>query len=137
MDWQECNDNDFVKEVVSDKSLVKSLLESSDRKIKSNEMLVLNEITSSTKVGIVYDALREVLEAVAIEKGFKIYNHDCYCAFLDEVCKDKRMADEFDRFRRIRNQINYYGKNILLEEARDLINSMVVLRKQALNKFFH
>jgi len=63
------------------------------------------------------ESLRELLEALAIKNGFKIYNHECYCAFLKEILKDEELAALFDKFRRIRNKINYYGKDLSPKEA--------------------
>lgn len=135
MDWQECKYKKLVKDVKVDKNLIKSLIESSNKKIKSNERLELDETTASTKVSIVYEALREILEAIAIKKGFKVYNHDCFSAFLDEICKDKPASIEFNKFRRIRNQINYYGKDLNIKEAKILIKEIILLRKKIIDKY--
>ena len=85
---------------------------------------------------MVYDCLREVLEALAIKKGFKIYNHECFCAFLKNICNEFSFAESFDRFRKIRNKINYYGKKVELVDAERLIKDMISLRKELLSKFF-
>ena len=74
------------------------------------------------------------MEALAIKKGFKIYNHDCFSAFLDEICKNKSFSAEFDKFRRLRNQINYYGKDISVEEAKIIIKEINLLRIKLLEK---
>ena len=136
IDWRECNDKRFVKEVNTDKSLIDSLFKSSKNKLESNEKLELDEITASTKISIVYESLREILEALAIKRGFKIYNHECFCAFLDEICNDKASSQKFDRFRRIRNHINYYGKIIPVKEALIIIKEIILLRKRILEKYF-
>lgn len=128
MDWKECKDNRYVKEVREDKSLIDSLIKSSEKKIKSAERLELDETTASTKVSICYEALREILEALAIKKGFKIYNHECFCAFLNEICNDKTSSLEFNAFRLIRNNISYYGEDISIGDARILIKKIISLR---------
>jgi len=135
MDWQECKNKKFVKEVKIDKNLINSLLKSSKRRFESDERLKLDETTASTKISIAYEALREVLEALAIAKGFKIYNHECFCSFLDEICEDKPFSVDFDRFRKIRNQINYYGKDIPLKEAEIVIKEIILLSKKISNKY--
>ena len=135
MDWKECKEKRFVKEIKIDKSLIHSLIESSKKKIESNKRLMLDQITASTKVGIAYESIREVLESLAIKMGFKIYNHECFCSFLDEICKDRSSSIEFNRFRMIRNQINYYGKDISIEEAKSIIKEITLLRKKIINKY--
>jgi len=136
MDWKECKDKKFVKEVRVDDNLVESLAKSSNKKFVSSERLELDETTSSTKISIIYESLRELLEAVAIMKGFKIYNHECFCSFLSEICNEKGLSKEFDKFRRIRNQVNYYGKDVPPKDARVLIDEIIRLRNKIIKKFF-
>ena len=136
IDWKECISKRFVKEAKTDENVINSLVKTSKDKIYSNDKLELDKFTASTKITIVYDSLREILEALAIKKGFKIYNHECFCAFLEEVCQDKFYSQEFDKFRKIRNQINYYGKNIVPDEARIIIKEIFELRRQILSKYF-
>jgi len=135
MDWKECVDKKFVKEVKSDENLIISLIKSSKKKIESNKRLELDETTASTKVSITYESLREILEALAIKKGFKVYNYECFCSFLDEICKDKSFSIDFNKFRRIRNQLNYYGEDIPLEQARIIIRDIILLRGKIINKY--
>lgn len=77
-----------------------------------------------------YDALREYLESISLEKGYKIYNHECYSSFLKEILKMSREGDLFDELRKIRNGINYYGKNVTLEEAKMIIENLKELIKK-------
>jgi len=135
MDWKECIDKRFVKDTKKDENLMNSLIKSSEKKLETNKQLKLNETTASTKVCIVYDSLREILEAFAIKKGFKIYNHECFCSFLNEICKEFYFSQEFDRFRRLRNQINYYGKDISINEAEIIIKEIILLRKRIISKY--
>ena len=136
MDWQECKNKKFVKEINVDKNLIKSLIGSSEKKFKTNKRIKIDETTASTKVSIIYEALRGILEALAIKKGFKIYNHECFCSFLYEICNDKIFSLKFDKLRRIRNQINYYGKDISVNEAKNIIKDIALLRQDILNKYF-
>jgi len=88
MDWQECNMKKMVKSISADEELLKSLLKTSENKIISAELLVLNDTTANSKISLAYDSLRELLEALALKNGFKIYNHECYTAFLKEILKE-------------------------------------------------
>ena len=82
---------------------------------------------------MIYDSLRELLEALALSKGFKIYNHECYSAFLKEIIKDELSAEMFDEIRKLRNAINYYGKNLNGEETTDKIKEITDLRNKMKN----
>ncbi|MFC1722973.1 hypothetical protein ACFL0V_02440 [Nanoarchaeota archaeon] len=127
MDWDECNTKNYVKRISVDTELVESLIISSEKRFHTAERLKVDDTTASTLVTLYYDTLRELLEAQSILKGFKIYNHDCYCAFLKEVLVEKEIGDSFDRFRKIRNGINYYGKDIDVQSAADIIEEIKVL----------
>jgi hypothetical protein len=135
MDWKECKNKRLVKEVSIDNSLVRSLISSSAKKFESNNRLKLDKVTATTKISIAYESLREILEAIALLKGYKIYNHECFCAFLDEICKDKESSNNFDRFRLIRNKINYYGKDIEENESKQLIQEITLLRQDLIKKY--
>lgn len=95
----------------------------------SQEQLVLNAVTAGSKISLAYDALRELLEMLALQQGYKIYNHECYTTFLKEILLKSAWGDEFDELRRIRNAINYYGKAVLPDEAREIILRMKRLRQ--------
>ena len=128
MDFKECVDKKIIKSVSSDGELIKSLLKSSENKLKSQENLKMNDIHSSSKISLTYDSLREVLEALALVKGYKVYNHECYMAFLKEVLKMSNKGDEFNELRIIRNSINYYGKDVSINESIETISRMKNLR---------
>jgi hypothetical protein len=124
MDWTTCKDKRFAKDVSIDKDLINSLLQSSDGKIKSSDLLPLNDTTSSSKVSLAYDSLREILEALALSNNYKIYNHECYTAFLKEIINNSLLGDEFDEIRKLRNSINYYGKKIDQESSKKYVNKI-------------
>lgn len=128
IDWNECLNKKIAKPVEKDENLIISLKKTSENKLKSMEELKNNEVNAASKVSLIYDSLRELLEALAIEKGYKIYNHECYTAFLKEIIKESEKGDEFDEIRKIRNSINYYGREISIEEANDVINKIKLLR---------
>jgi len=124
MDWTECGRNKLVKQVRVDDNFAASLRASSANKLESQDLLPLNDTTAASKISLAYDAVRELLEAVAIERGFKVYNHECYCAFLREILKESALADSFDSFRKARNAVNYYGRNVSIAEAGFILTEM-------------
>ena len=130
MDWTECKKKGFVKNIKLDLNLISALEKQSKNKLISSKMIELNETTASSKVSLAYDSLRKLLEALAIKKGFKIYNHECYCSFLKEIIKDSLLGSHFDDLRIIRNKINYYGEDLSIEEAKQILKEI----EEILNK---
>ena len=132
MDFNDCLKKRIAKEVKQDGELIKSILKTSQNKLDSQNKLELNEITSISKISLLYDSLREVLEALAIKRGYKIYNHECYTYFLKEIVNESSKGDEFDELRKIRNGLNYYGKDISIEEARNVLKRIRTLLEEIL-----
>ena len=120
-DWKSCIEQRFVKSVMIDVERIASLVGSAQDRERTADILPINNMTKETVVSLEYDVLRELLEAIALQQGYKIYNHECFTYFLRTVIKDERFAEEFDSLRTLRNAINYYGKRILLSDAQRAI----------------
>lgn len=122
MDWKECIAKRIAKGIKEDRNLINSAGEIADIKIRSAD--ALPDSLFYGKISLLYDGLREYLECVALESGYKVYNHECYVAFLKEIKGLSGEADIFDKLRKIRNGINYYGRKIGLEEAKEIIKEL-------------
>ncbi|MEK6915644.1 MAG: hypothetical protein AABW89_03850 [Nanoarchaeota archaeon] len=133
MDFNDCLKRRIAKEVKLDEELIKSLLKTSQNKLDSEKKLELNDVTSISKISLLYDSLREVLEVLAIKRGYKIYNHECYTYFLKEIVNESSKGDEFDDLRKMRNSLNYYGKDISVEEAKNVLKRIIKLRGEILD----
>ena len=125
MDWKECIRQRIAKEAGKDLNLIRSTREIAEIKIKSAEFLPKELYIG--KITLLYDALREYLEALAVENGYKIYNHECYSAFLNEIMKMPEEAEAFDKLRKARNSINYYGTKVSQKEADQLISELIAM----------
>ena len=114
MDWKECLQIRIVKDVRPDKNLIMSSKKIANIKLESAN--ALPEYLFIGKITLLYDVLREYLECIALEKGYKVYNHECFTSFLKEILKMSKEAYIFDELRKIRNGINYYGRDVSEEE---------------------
>lgn len=132
MDWEECCDKRIAKEVKLDEEVISALKKSSSNKLESESKLPMSNVTASSKLSLAYDSLRELLEALALKKGYKVYNHECYAAFLKEVIGESERGNEFDELRKARNAVNYYGKELAAEEAGEVIETTKKLRAAVL-----
>jgi len=54
---------------------------------------------------------------------------------LREKLNQEVLSLKFDRFRKIRNGLNYYGKSISLEQAEEIIENLKKTIKEIINKF--
>ena len=128
MDWGECLNETIAKSVKPDEDMASSLIKSSENKSESESKLEMSDVTAGSKISLAYDSLRELLEVLALKNGYKIYNHECYTAFLKEIIGESERGDDFDAIRKTRNAVNYYGKEISVEEAKNIISNIQSLR---------
>lgn len=87
--------------------------------------LPLTEINASFRFEDAYEVLREALQAFLSIEGYKSYSHEAIFSFAQE--KEivlERKIQQADRYREIRNDINYRGKKVTLEEAKEIIDFM-------------
>ena len=134
MRFQDFIDGQKARKSTPDVQLAKSLIGMSDNHIEVIKKLEIDEITASTVMATYYEALREIVEAIAAKRGYKIYSHDALTHFIKELGKDA-IADKFDRFRKIRNGINYYGKMIGQESAKSNTKEIENIIKELKQKF--
>jgi uncharacterized protein (UPF0332 family) len=132
MDWKTCTNTKQAKPINPDHELANALEKTSINKSLASHELKLRTETAAAKISLSYDAVRELLEAIALRKGFKIYNHICYTALLKELLNQTAFGEEFDELRKIRNDINYYGKEVSTEEAQSLLQQCEALRHELL-----
>jgi len=126
---------DFIKEgkvrkATPDKLMIKSIIKNTFEDLKFLEQTKLTELSKRKLVTNYYDSLRSLLEAKAILQGYKIYSHEAFSFFLKEKLNQEVLSIKFDRLRKIRNGLNYYGKSLQLKEAEDIIEDLKELIEQ-------
>jgi len=107
----------------------------SNIKEKTVKTAKLNKTNIPAYVSLAYNALREVLEALCVLRGYKVLSHICIGELLKSFLKDFDW-EEFDRLRWIRNRINYYGQKIEFNQGKEIIEKMFAIKKRILSKYF-
>lgn len=134
MDIDDCYKKNFIKKTRLDVELIKSLLEMSEIKEIAVNSAKIDKVNISAYVSMAYDSLRESLEALCISLGYKVTSHVCLGELLKSLIKDFNFSD-FDRFRYIRNGINYYGTKIEFKQGKEIMSKMFAMRKEILKKY--
>ena len=133
MNFQEFIKRGLVRKTSPDPQLMQSLIKVIDHDLSFMETVKITELSARKVIGNYYDTLREILEVMALKGGFKVYAHEPFVAFLKENGKEG-IAAKFDRFRVLRNNINYYGASISAEEAiifkQELLDLITTLKKE-------
>jgi hypothetical protein len=123
----------LVKRSSIDTGLIKSILSTADNDLKFFSELEVNDVSARKIFSNFYDIFRSLLEAKALLGGYKVYSHEAFTYLLKEN-GEEGMSIKFDRFRRLRNKVNYYGGNMDIEEVNEykaeLIGLIEKIRKE-------
>ena len=135
MKFEEFIKDGKARRATPDKSMAESIVKNTIDDLKFLENTEITELSKRKLVSNYYDSLRSLLEAISIMKGYKIYSHEAFTPFLKEKLNEEGISLKFDRFRKIRNGLNYYGKSIQLGEAREIVGDLKIMIKEVIKKF--
>ena len=114
----------IVRKTPLNNARAQSLLEMSAQTMKVILALDLNEQNASVIFRELYECLRSTLEAIGYKKGYKFENHESIKFFASEILQNNALAKDFDRYRKIRNGINYYGDKVAIETAKKIVEDI-------------
>lgn len=109
------------KKVVPNKIRASSLFKSSIQAIETAKAIQLNPNTSKSILRELYEGLREYCEAIGYLKGYKFLDHESIGHFLGDILNEQSVSMKFDRYRKLRNGINYYGEEINAETVKEAV----------------
>ncbi len=124
-----------VKKILVDNIRSRSLIKSSKQAIETAKEISIKESSLKTIFRELYEGLREYCEALGFSKGYKFLEHWPITYFLKDVLDEKLISIKFDRYRKLRNKINYYGKDINIETVKEAIKEIPFILK-SLEKYF-
>ncbi|MBU1252708.1 MAG: hypothetical protein KJ905_04060 [Nanoarchaeota archaeon] len=124
MNFEEEIKKGFIRKVKPDSQRAQSLEKSSQQALQTAKSIPLNENSSKTVFRELYESLRQFCESLGYSKGYKFNNHESITSFLDEVLKEKDNSLKFDRYRKIRNGINYYGDTIDISTVKEALKDI-------------
>ncbi|HLC33306.1 MAG TPA: hypothetical protein VJJ82_05755 [Candidatus Nanoarchaeia archaeon] len=124
--------NDFLKngkvrKGQPDIALAKSLIAMSTRTLRYAQESNLTEENASPVLVNYYESLRQICEAICAKNGYKVYSHEAFTVYLNEILREERTAENFDRLRKLRNGVNYYGESVSLSETQASAKKVVEL----------
>lgn len=118
MKFKESIDLGYVRKVRANKKISKDKYNSALDTLKTIDEIKISEHSANMIYRESYESLRQLCESIGAIYGFKFESHESIKYFLDEILNESNLAKKFDRFRRIRNDINYRGKAVNLETAK-------------------
>lgn len=133
--WNEYLKKGIIRRTNLDDGLISSLIKTAKEGLEFFEKEKVNDKSSKVLFKNYYDSLREVCEAVALSKGYKIYQHEGITSFFKEILNEEIISFKFDRFRILRNGIHYYGKEVSKEETSKAISDIKRIIKFLIEKY--
>lgn len=118
------------KKVMFNKIRASSLFKSSIQAIETAKVIQLNPNTLKSILRELYEGLREYCEAIGYLRGYKFQDHESITYFLRDILKEQSISMKFDRYRKLRNGINYYGDDIDIETVKEALKEIPVLVKE-------
>ena len=109
-----------VKKQSPDKNLAYSTFKDSLERIEFARQL-FNKAKPKYVLENAYEAMREAADSILYIRGFKSFSHEASIVYLLNEGFNEKEVIEFDRFRRIRNGIKYYGKDCDKSDAEQAI----------------
>ena len=134
MNFENSLANGKAKKAMPNKIRSSSLFKSSIQAIETARVIQLNQNTLKSILRELYEGLREYCEAIGYLRGYKFLDHESIGYFLRDILKEQSVSMKFDRYRRLRNGINYYGEDIDIETVKEAIIEIPKLIKE-LEKF--
>ena len=126
--WEKCVEYNSAKKVSPNLKRADSL-----RGVAEERIGIIKEITLKNCNFVFenyYTSLLELLQALIIQRGYKILNHICLGYFLRDVLKEDRLYNLFDDLRYKRNSLTYYGNKMDFETAKQSIENSKTLMKE-------
>ena len=127
--------NGKAKKVMLNKIRASSLLKSSIQAIETAGIIPLNQNSLKSILRELYEGMREYCEAIGYLRGYKFLDHESIGYFLRDIVKEQSIFMKFDRYRKLRNGINYYGEDIDIETVKEAIIEISKLIKE-LEKYY-
>jgi hypothetical protein len=106
-----------------DKETIKTLLSSSERIYDFIKSLVISENNSDIIFRELYEAIRQIGEARWRLLGYEPLNHEISLdGIIDLEIKNKIYLNHLQRFKKIRNDLNYRGIRVEVSQAKEIVD---------------
>jgi len=127
LDLEDCFRKKLIRKVSINIKLILSLIEMAEKREENIKDTEISSKNVETYISVAYESLRMILEAICISKGYKVTNHVCIGELLNRELY-KFSIEDFNRFRYIRNGINYYGTTIELKRGEKIIQKILDMK---------
>ncbi|HVY01600.1 MAG TPA: hypothetical protein VHA12_02445 [Candidatus Nanoarchaeia archaeon] len=113
-----------MKRIDINKIKAKSLSEMGLQAIETARTIEFEERHFVSIMRELYEGLRQYCEAIGYFKGYKFDNHEEVGLFLRKELKEESVSIKFDRYRILRNKMNYDGLGVNKETVKEALEEI-------------
>lgn len=118
-------DGGGVRKNEPDPGKARGLIEMAMSDMERVNMEKINEDSASYVFKNAYDVIRYSISALMALDGFHPYSHVAVVAYMrDELTISDSLASKFNKFRKLRNNIEYRAERATVKEAEEILNFM-------------
>ncbi|HLC33077.1 MAG TPA: hypothetical protein VJJ82_04580 [Candidatus Nanoarchaeia archaeon] len=121
MNFQDFVSQGTIRKTPKDSIRAESLFVASSRTLASTLRIPPDENSYQQIIRELYESMRQLCEAIGYLHGYKFSSHEPISNFIDEILHEPLIATKFDRYRRLRNGINYYGDEVSPETVKNAL----------------
>ncbi len=119
-----------IRIVAKNKARARSLIKAAEESLEVIKEIPVHQKSSKTILRDLYECLRQTAEAKAFEHGYKSETHESLTEIIRDVLRKPKIALSFDKLRRLRNGINYYGDDVDIETVKHYLEEVPKMMKE-------
>jgi len=127
MRLSDCLKDGTIQKIAQDTQRAKSLVNSATQAIQTASKIPFETSSLKSIFRELYEGLRQYCEAIGYSQGYKWQSHEYITVFLNDKLNEPSLAPKFDRYRKLRNGINYYGDEISQETVTEAIKEIPLI----------
>ena len=105
-----------------DSAMAKSLFLQARIRLADLNKLQITDKNASFRFESAYETIREAVQSAMAKEGYKPYSHEATVSYAaDKNILNESETATFDRYREIRNDINYRGEKTTIQNAKEAI----------------
>lgn len=124
MKFKQSIEEGFVLEITSNISRARNLKKQSALALATAKQIPLTQTTASSIFRELYEGIRQYAEALGYEQGYKFQSHESIGYFIEDILENPKLGRLFNRWRKIRNGLNYYGDDVSVETVSEALKSL-------------
>lgn len=120
----------YARKIESDLFRARNLIKAAHETLLTLKEISVKEENCKTLLRELYEAFHQYCEGIGYLQGYKFESHEVIVYYLRDVLGEESISQVFDKYRRLRNDINYYGRDVSLETVKKALQEIPLSLKR-------